>query len=288
MLAGGPMHAVQPRPRSMVPPTPTPSARLVRAAAAERADVARHRERLLGARERLRAELAAIEAALRDLDERDALLDRLAGSPRAAAPAATADADAAYAGSASGPGAVSAPAAPEAVAGGRLARLGGEAAAGGARGLASREEAGVLRGPAIRRAAVEVLRALPERPQALHYRAWFEAVRAAGFEVAGKDPLAVFLTQLSRSPVVRRGTQSGVYELDPAAPHRLRDRLDALHADLRGLTAAPTATADLTAIRARRAAITTQITQVEKALEEAEAVLAPGDDRSPGSVAVAG
>src|SRR4051794_41298463 len=66
-------------PRSMVPPTPTPSARLVRAAAAERGDIARHRERLLGARDRLHAELAGIETALRDLDERDALLDRLAG-----------------------------------------------------------------------------------------------------------------------------------------------------------------------------------------------------------------
>src|SRR4051794_8497449 len=291
MLAGGPMRAVQPRPPSMVPPTPTPSARLVRAAAAERADVARHRERLLGARERLHAQLARIEAALRDLDERDALLDRLAGPPRAAA--ATADADAADAARSSGAGAVSARAEGGAVAAGRLARLGGEAAGGGAAGggapaLVSRGEATVLRGPAIRRAAIEVLRALPERPQALHYRAWFDAVRAGGFEVAGKDPLAVFLTQLSRSPVVRRGTQSGVYELDPDAPRRLRDRLDALHADLRGLTAAPTATADLTAIRARRAAITTQITQVEKALEEAEAVLAPGDDRAPDSVAVAG
>jgi hypothetical protein len=265
----------------MVPPTPTPSARLVRAAAAERADVARHRERLLGARERLRAELAGIEAALRDLDERDTLLDRLAGPPPAAVPAAEAT-------PASGAGAVSGPPESGAVAGGRVARLGGEARAGGARGPVSRAEATVLRGPAIRRAAVEVLRALPERPQALHYRAWFDAVRAAGFDVAGKDPLAVFLTQLSRSPVVRRGTQSGVYELDPEAPHRLRGRLDALHADLRGLTAAPAATTDLTAIRARRAAITTQISQVEKALEEAEAVLAPGDDRSPGSVAVAG
>src|SRR5690242_13325049 len=65
----------------MVPPTPTPSARLVRAAAAERADVARHRERLQGARERLLAEVAGIDAALRELDERDVLLDRLAGSP---------------------------------------------------------------------------------------------------------------------------------------------------------------------------------------------------------------
>jgi len=269
MLAGGPIDAVQPRPASMVPPTPTPSARLIRAAEAERADVARHRERLLGARDRLRAELAGIEAALRDLDERDALLDRLAGAAPVPPIAA--------AGRAAVPLAAPAPAAADRP----------RVRAAGADGAAHDREATPLRGPAIRRAAVEVLRALPERPQALHYRAWFDAVRAAGFEVAGKDPLAVFLTQLSRSPVVRRGTQSGVYELDAEAPRRLRDRLDALHADLRGLTAAPSATADLTAIRARRAAITTQITQVEKALEEAEAVLAPADDRAPGAVAAA-
>ena len=216
----------------MVPPVPTPSARLVRAAAAERAELRRHRERLLGARERLRAELESVEASLGALDERDALLGRLAGAGSAADPQ-------------------DAPSAPS-----------------------SHPAPSLLRGPAIRRAAVQVLRALPDRPQALHYRVWFEALRAAGFDVAGKDPLAVFLTQLSRSPVVRKGTQSGVYELDTRAPRRLRDRLDALHAELRGLTAAPHATADLTAIRAQRAALTTQITRVEKALEEAEAALA--------------
>jgi hypothetical protein len=224
----------------MVPPTPTPSARLVRAAAAERADLGRHRDRLLAARDRLRAELAGIEASLRDLDERDALLDRIAG-PAPAGPAVSVPASGAVAGA-------------------------------------------PLRGPAIRRAAVEVLRGLPGRPQALHYRAWFDALRAAGYAVAGKDPLAVFLTQLSRSPVVRRGTQSGVYELDPTAPRRLRERLDALHRELRGLTAAPSATADLTAIRARRAALTAEISRVEKALEEAEAALGA----APEPVAAAG
>jgi hypothetical protein len=216
----------------MRPSAPTPSARLVRAAAAERAEVRRHRERLVDARARLREELASIEASLRELDERDALLDRLAGPDEAAAR----------------------PAPP----------------AAGAPPDAARTR---LRGPAIRRAAVEVLLAHPDRPQALHYRAWFDALAAAGYEVLGKDPLAVFLTQLGRSPVVRRGTQSGVYELDPGAPRRLRDELEALHWELRGIAATPTATADLTAIRARRAALTTQMTQVEKALEEAEAVL---------------
>ena len=51
--------------------------------------------------------------------------------------------------------------------------------------------------------------------------------------VAGKDPLAVFLTQLSRSPAVRKGAQPGVYELDRQAPARLRATLDDLHEQLR-------------------------------------------------------
>ncbi|MEA2322395.1 MAG: hypothetical protein QOD81_2245, partial [Solirubrobacteraceae bacterium] len=38
----------------MVPPAPTPSARLVRAAAAEREHLRRHRDELLAARDRLR------------------------------------------------------------------------------------------------------------------------------------------------------------------------------------------------------------------------------------------
>jgi hypothetical protein len=252
----------------MVPPVPTPSARLVRAAAAERAEIARHRDRMLTARDRLRAELAEVEAALRDLDERDALLDRLSAAPLAAAPPAQAGGRGAAGAAPGSDGRGRAALAPAAAAGipAPPGREGGQPAAT------------VLRGPAIRRTAVEVLRSLPERPHALHYRAWFDALRAAGFDVAGKDPLAVFLTQLSRSPVVRRGTQSGVYELDPDAPRRLRERLDALHAELRGLTATPSATTDLLAIRARREALTTQITQVEKALEEAAAVLAPAGE----------
>ena len=233
----------------LVPSAPTPSARLVRAAAAERAELDRHRDRLITTRASLRTELEAIEASLRELDERDALLDRLAGPARPAAVAGHAPRP---------PGA-------------RLRRAAGP----------------VRRRCAARRSAVRRSRSCSPIPIA-HRRSttatWFTALLAAGYEVAGKDPLAVFLTQLGRSPVVRRGTQSGVYELDRAAPRRLRDALDALHAELRGIAGAPTPTADLTAIRARRAALTAQITQVEKALEEAEAVLG-----SPaGTVAAAG
>jgi hypothetical protein len=232
----------------MVSSTPGPSARLLRAAAAERDELARHRGRLLTAREQLRDELARIDASLHELDERARLLDRLAG-PAGAEHAA--------------PGSDDPP----------------------TDDRQPRPAAGTLRGPAIRRAAVEVLLALPERPQALHYREWYEAVRAAGFNVAGKDPLAVFLTQISRSPVIRKSTQAGVYELDTTAAQRLRGELERLHEDLRALAATPGAAPDLAAVRSRRAQIHTEIGHVEKSLVEAEELLGTSN---PSPLAAAG
>ena len=213
----------------------------MRAATAERAELARHRERLLAARATLREELDRIEASLAEAEDRDALLARFTG-PRTAAPASARDTDV--------DDAKGQPAAP----------------AGAGR---------PLRGPAIRRAAVQVLLDQPGRPEALHYRRWYQLLAAAGYTVVGKDPLAVFLTQISRSPVVTRGTQTGVYSLDPQASRRLRQRLDELHAELRSLASTPDTTADLAAIRARRAELTSDIARTERALEEAESLLAP-------------
>jgi hypothetical protein len=123
-----------------------------------------------------------------------------------------------------------------------------------------------LRGPAIREAAVRAL--VADGREALHYREWFELL---DHEVAGKDPLAVFLTQLSRSPAVRKGPRAGVYELDRNAPARLKASLDDLHEQLRALTTGT----DLGAIRARRAQLTAEIGRTERALEETARVLAP-------------
>jgi hypothetical protein len=241
----------------MLLPAPTPSRRLVRAATAEREALARHRARLTARRDELRAELDEVEAALREVDERDVLLHRLVSpAPAAAVP----DGPAGCAAPAPHPALTEAPAGRGAPAPGPPARALAPAAA-------------PLRGPAIRLAAVRVMLEHPGRPDALHYREWFAMLRDAGHVVAGKDPLAVFLTQLSRSPVVRKGTQSGVYELDRGAPHRLRAALDALHDRLRALTAETGATADLAAVRTHRAEVTAEITRTEKMLEEAEALL---------------
>jgi hypothetical protein len=222
----------------VVSPTPTTSKRLVRAATAERAELARHRERLLAAKATLCEELDRIEASLAEVEDRDALLARLAGPQTAP----------------------ESPARAQVVAEGRSVGVPAQP---------------LLRGPAIRRAAVQVLLAQPGRPEALHYRDWYERLVAAGYAVDGKDPRAVFLTQISRSPVITRGTTTGVYSLDPQAPRRLRQRLDELHAELRSLPSAPGNPADLAAIRARRAELTSDIARTERALEEADSLLAP-------------
>src|SRR5436190_23602756 len=117
----------------MVPPTPTPTSRLVKAAKAEREQLARHRRELLEARESLRVELERIEGALEELAERETLLDRLTG-PAAGQPESEGE---------------------------RQKRLTPR--------TANEDESVVLRGPAIRRQAVRVLLAEPGRPEAMHY-----------------------------------------------------------------------------------------------------------------------
>jgi chromosome segregation ATPase len=136
------------------------------------------------------------------------------------------------------------------------------------------EDRKVLRGPAIRQTAVKLLLDDPRHPQSLHYRDWFALLDQGGYAVAGKDPLAVFLTQLSRSPVVRRGTQSGVYELNLDAVARLRHQLNERQRQLQTLTSASASATDLSGIRSQRTALTQEIDKLEKALEEAELNLA--------------
>jgi hypothetical protein len=208
----------------MTPATPKTSSRLLRAAAAERSDLDRHRDRLLARRDALRADLERIEAALVEVDERVALLSRLAPPGTAASEPVR----------------------------------------------ATVEPAGTpLRGTAIRETAVRVLAGSSHGGGPIHYRRWLELVEQAGYAVSGKEPAAVFLTQISRSPVIRKTSRSGVYELDRDAPERLRRRLAALQGRLRTVTAAPADAADLAAIRAQREQTLAEITQAERALEEA-------------------
>jgi hypothetical protein len=69
-----------------------------------------------------------------------------------------------------------------------------------------------LRGAELRDVAVRILmQRCSDQP--VHYREWFAWVREAGYHVSGKDPLASFLAQITRSPNVERvgGARSGRY-----------------------------------------------------------------------------
>jgi hypothetical protein len=75
-----------------------------------------------------------------------------------------------------------------------------------------------LRGQRLEEIAIQIL--LEDRgPGAeVHYREWFELLRARGLRVNGKDPLGTFLAQLNRSRAVERiGRRTGRYKLLEAA-----------------------------------------------------------------------
>ncbi len=234
-------------------PAPPPTARLLRAVAAERDELDRHHARMTEEADDLRRALARVERGIAEIGERRALLDRLTAEPDTRVAVARRD---------------------NARARGDSAVRGDDAEVRGNYAGARSEDGdagGWLRGPEIRAAAVRVL--LERGGEAMHYRDWYALVEARGLVVAGKDPLAVFLTQLGRSPAVRRGVEAGVYELDRHAGARHRTKLEALQRELRELTL--TAGGDLTASRARRQQLSVEIGRVERALDEIARVLGP-------------
>jgi hypothetical protein len=138
---------------------------------------------------------------------------------------------------------------------------------------------GLLRGGAIREVAVRLLAASkgPDRP--IHYTSWYELLRDAGYGVAGRDPLATFLTQINRSPVVRRAGDPGLYRLDLDAVPRLRGRLRLLHDELIALHRGQQTIEEIASVRERRAELAAECGRVERALEEAlEALGVDGND----------
>lgn len=73
---------------------------------------------------------------------------------------------------------------------------------------------GELRGQRLREIAVDLLRQKKDVGEAVHYRDWYEFLLEAGIRVAGKDPLATFLTQIARAPGVESvRPRSGLYRL---------------------------------------------------------------------------
>jgi len=76
----------------------------------------------------------------------------------------------------------------------------------------------VLRGRRLEEVAVEILKSAIGGDAEIHYRDWYELLREGGHDAGGRDPLATFLAQLSRSRQVERvGRRTGRYRLRLAA-----------------------------------------------------------------------
>ena len=91
-----------------------------------------------------------------------------------------------------------------------------------------------LRGQRLREAALAVLVEQVGTKRPIHYREWYRLLTDRGLIAAGKDPVATFLTQITRSPLIERvAGKGGVYQVDPGAAYeRARAALAVASRDL--------------------------------------------------------
>jgi hypothetical protein len=126
-----------------------------------------------------------------------------------------------------------------------------------------------VRGAQIRRLAVRLLAASPEPEHPIHYARWFDLFTDAGYAIEAREPLANFLTQVTRSPVVVRGAEAGTYALDLDVPRRLREELHDLHVELSRIHHGQQTIDGIVSLRERRNDLTAAIARVERELQEA-------------------
>ncbi len=80
------------------------------------------------------------------------------------------------------------------------------------------ELGGALRGHRLREVAVAILQKHHPPGVEVHYREWYDLVASEGISVAGKDPVATFLSQVSRADAVEAvGRRTGRYRLRAVA-----------------------------------------------------------------------
>jgi hypothetical protein len=134
-----------------------------------------------------------------------------------------------------------------------------------------------LRGQRLSAVAVELLARRRQLGPAIHYRDWFRLVIDSGHRVVGRNPLAVFLTEIARSPLVERAPEGeGVYRVDLEAAEARAER--SLHEAETRVVAAERALgeqpedaalrAQVTAARRRRTAAERRVGEVVTAANE--------------------
>lgn len=104
----------------------------------------------------------------------------------------------------------------------------------------------------------------------IHYRDWYALLNREGYAAAGKRPDAVFLNQITRSPLVRPTTRSGYYALDLSVVDQLREKLRQQQSDLGKLmTNVPDDSASLEDHRRQQHELNMAISRIERDLSEA-------------------
>jgi hypothetical protein len=113
----------------------------------------------------------------------------------------------------------------------------------------------------------------------IHYRDWYALLQQEGYEAAGKRPDAVFLNQVSRSPLIRTTTKSGYYILDLEAAEHLRERLRQQQTELTALlNSVPEDGPSLEAHRQHQQELNTEINRIERELREAVAAIEAAEE----------
>lgn len=142
-----------------------------------------------------------------------------------------------------------------------------------------RDSGGELRGAEIRERAARQFYLQYGTGKSAHYRRWFDVLLRTGAEVGGKDPLATFLTNLGRSPIVARGPEPGTYFIEEEALPRLRQELDEQRAELRDLAeviARPGSYSE--ELHQHQTDLMAGVRRLEGQIAEAERVLAPPEE----------
>lgn len=126
-----------------------------------------------------------------------------------------------------------------------------------------------LGGASIRRVAVKVWLTTRPADAPMHYREWYSLVSGAGHVIVGRDPVASFLTQITRSPLVRHAGRPGEYVLDLEFEQRARQELQSLYADLvQAHRPQEPYSATSEKRREERRVLTARVEQLERAVRE--------------------
>jgi hypothetical protein len=142
-----------------------------------------------------------------------------------------------------------------------------------------------LSGAELRQAITRVALRRDADGKPVHWKIWLQWLRDADLDAAGKRAEATFLTQLARSPLVRRTDQDGIYILDVGLLAERRWELLRLHDRLARLPP-PDQLALIGDVRGQRRDLQADISRAERALEEAWRMLTEelGDDVEPGDI----